>query len=418
MEDQLRAMAELRTAGVVLRSVMENIDETASGKLMRNIYGAFNQFDNDRKSERTVLGMKKAASVGRFPFKAPLGYINVSAQSGRNLIADPKSAPLVRKAFELAATGLQSKTEILRTVTKLGLQTTKGCALTPQTFQKLLLNPIYAGWVVIPTWGLKERGSFEPLVEELLFQKVQDVLSGKKMAVTAHQRNHPDFPLRVFVSCGLCGKPLTGSWSSGRGGKYAYYRCRLSSCRAINIKRDILETKFVQLLEWLTPEPKLIPAFNEAVRTVWKQRQGDSEAIYSRAQLNLSKAKTRKNLLVDALFDGRIDQQTYDEQLVRLDEESQQIQVELREAESEFLDLEGVLKFAEKIISRPARLWVESSLDQRQRLQTLFFPTGLTFDGREFGTGITSLFFKTLKGFSDQEDPLASPMGFEPMLSP
>ena len=102
MEDQLRAMAELRTAGVMLRSVMENIDETASGKLMRNIYGAFNQFDNDRKAERTILGMKKAASVGRFPFKAPLGYINVSAQSGRNLIADPKSAPLIQKAFELA----------------------------------------------------------------------------------------------------------------------------------------------------------------------------------------------------------------------------------------------------------------------------------------------------------------------------
>ena len=133
--------------------------------------------------------------------------------------------------------------------------------------------------------------------------------------------------------------------------------------------------------------------------------------IYSSAQLKLSKAKTRKNHLVDALFDGRIDQRTYDEQLVRLDEESQQIQLELREAESDFLDLEGVLKFAEKIISRPSRLWIESSLDQRQRLQTLFFPAGLTFDGEEFGTGITSPFFNVLEGFSDQEDLFGVPDG-------
>jgi len=46
---------------------MENVDETSASKLMRNIYGAFNQFDNDRKAERTKLGMKRSAAMGRFP---------------------------------------------------------------------------------------------------------------------------------------------------------------------------------------------------------------------------------------------------------------------------------------------------------------------------------------------------------------
>jgi len=32
---------DLQAAGVRLRSVMENVDETSAGKLMRNIYGAF-----------------------------------------------------------------------------------------------------------------------------------------------------------------------------------------------------------------------------------------------------------------------------------------------------------------------------------------------------------------------------------------
>ena len=80
MEDQVSVLADLEQAGVKLRSVLENVDETAAGKLMRNIYGAFNQFDNDRKAERTTLGMQRAVSVGRYPFKAPLGYMNVSSR--------------------------------------------------------------------------------------------------------------------------------------------------------------------------------------------------------------------------------------------------------------------------------------------------------------------------------------------------
>jgi site-specific DNA recombinase len=104
----------------------ENVDETAAGKPMRNIYGAFNQFDNDRKAERTKLGMQRAASVGRFPHQAPLGYLNVNSKSGANLIPDPDRAPLVQKAFELYGSGTETKRGVLRTVSALGLMTAWG----------------------------------------------------------------------------------------------------------------------------------------------------------------------------------------------------------------------------------------------------------------------------------------------------
>jgi hypothetical protein len=93
-------------------------------------------------------------------------------------------------------------------------------------------------------------------------------------------------------------------------------------------------------------------------------------------------------------------------------------EVELRQVESQFLDLEGVLTFAEKIITSPARLWLESSLDQRQRLQQTLFPDGITFDGGEFGTPSTSSFFSMLRVILEGESQLASPTGFEPVLSP
>ena len=51
------------------------------------------------------------------------------------------------------------------------------------------------------------------------------------------------------------------------------------------------------------------------------------------------------------------------------------------------------------ITARPARLWLESSLDQRLRLQKVFFPAVLAFNGEAFGRSSTSLFFNPLRRF-------------------
>ncbi len=50
--------------------------------------------------------MMAALARGRWPFLAPLGYVNGSGPDGRSLVPDPERAPLVRKAFELCVSGL------------------------------------------------------------------------------------------------------------------------------------------------------------------------------------------------------------------------------------------------------------------------------------------------------------------------
>jgi hypothetical protein len=47
---------------------------------------------------------------------------------------------------------------------------------------------------------------------------------------------------------------------------------------------------------------------------------------------------------------------------------------------------------------RAADLWVQASLDQRQRFQQLFFPDGIAFDGKGFvGTRVTAPAFSYLR---------------------
>ena len=97
-----------------------------------------------------------------------------------------------------------------------------------------------------------KRGDFEPLISEVLFYRVQAVLSGRLPSTTPQQRAHPDFPLRAFVRCESCGRGLTGSWSKRRSEYYAHNHCR-PGCRAVNVSKAKLEGLFADELALLQP---------------------------------------------------------------------------------------------------------------------------------------------------------------------
>lgn len=150
--DSLATSAYFASIGVKLRSVSESLDESPSGTFTATVIHAANQLENDIKAVRTKSGMLEAASIGRFPHKAPLGYRNIlgAPKKSTNIEPDPETGPLVVKAFELIATGSYSTADALRKVTQLGLKTAKGKSVSAQTFQKILVNPLYKGVIHLP----------------------------------------------------------------------------------------------------------------------------------------------------------------------------------------------------------------------------------------------------------------------------
>jgi len=163
---------------------------------------AFAQFDNDQKSERTKAGMRAALDRGRWTWQAPLGYSNGNAKIGEpSLVVDVERGAIITRAFEMVGCGNYSMSDVLKTVTALGLKTRKGRPLTPQTFGAVLKNPVDAGIIDAPGFGLKDiPGDFAPLASEVVFQRVEAVLSGHSRPATRHLDN-PVFPLRCFVAC-------------------------------------------------------------------------------------------------------------------------------------------------------------------------------------------------------------------------
>jgi hypothetical protein len=108
------------------------------------------------------------------------------------------------------------------------------------------------------------------------------------------------------------------------------------------------------------------------------------------------------------LYEQSIDIETYDRHAEKLREELTLARIDGRSGQLDELDVEGILAFAERILPRAADLWVQASLDQRQRFQQLFFPDGISFDGNRFvGTGATAPAFSYLREIETEKESLA-----------
>ena len=98
--DQGQIIAQLTQWSVRLRSIDESsFQDDATGKLGKNIIGAFSQFFSDSLSERTRFRMAAAVKEGRFVWVSPVGYINT--KNGRS-----RSSSLIRHghhSFERAS---------------------------------------------------------------------------------------------------------------------------------------------------------------------------------------------------------------------------------------------------------------------------------------------------------------------------
>ncbi len=126
IEDHVAIRAGLRKAGVQLVSVTENIEETASGKLVEGIHALMAEFYSANLATEVRKGMTQKARQGLWPAKAPLGCLNVREQrTGKRGVAkvvlDPERALLVREAFRMYATGDYSLAELQSALAAKGL---------------------------------------------------------------------------------------------------------------------------------------------------------------------------------------------------------------------------------------------------------------------------------------------------------
>ena len=178
----------------------------------------------------------------------------------------------------------------------------------------------------------------------------------------------------------------------------------------------MLEGLFADELALLQPTPGYMRLLKESVLQIWKARKAAVRGELANAERNAKAIQDKLDRLDEAfLCERSIDIETYDRHAEKLREELTLARIDRRHAgQLEKLDVEGIMAFAERVLPRAADLWVQASLDQRQRFQQLFFPDGIAFDGNRFvGTGAAAPAFSYLREIRTEKENLVDLTGVE-----
>jgi hypothetical protein len=182
---------------------------------------------------------------------------------------------------------------------------------------------------------------------------------------------------------------------------------------------DHFESEFVSIVESIAVPPSFATAFREVVHDLLQDRRQSAIATAGAIEKRLQKAHARKQSLLQAfLYDKSIDKEDFDEQRSILEGEIRECEAAIADLNNEDLDFDSVLEFAAHLLQHPADAWVNADLEQKQRLQKVFFPDGVRFGSGKFETDAKGLLFRDLAPLPARKPRLVAHTGFEPVLPP
>jgi len=210
--------------------------------VMLAVYLSIPEAENTRRALNTINGLRRAKQLGRYPNRAPIGYMNLTALDGRKCIS-PKQpeAGILTWVYQLLSTN-SYRLEEARMMAK-----AKGLRCSRSYFWRLLQNPVYCGLVRLSSSLINTelvKGIHEPIVSEHLFYQVQNIIRTKRKVICKTDELKKIFFLKRYLICPVCKSKLRGSFSRGYNKKYGYYHCS-GKCK-IRVRADALNNSYAQ----------------------------------------------------------------------------------------------------------------------------------------------------------------------------
>jgi site-specific DNA recombinase len=207
-------------------------EPSAHGKFSLSLMLSQSKYYIDNLSENIRRGQRQKVKNGIWPMVAPIGYLNDHAS--KTIYIDPQRGPLIRKAFELYATGEYTLDQLTDTVNTLGLITRHGEPLSRSQYHRLLRHPIYHG--LIDYKGELYQGTHEPLIGKALFDAVGEVATEKSKP---RSPKFKPYIYRGIFRCGECGRLVTTETQKGHN----YLRCTKWKvvCSQPFVRQEVME---------------------------------------------------------------------------------------------------------------------------------------------------------------------------------
>lgn len=392
---KLKRALELRRAVVECPNFV--FTSSPEGQYVETIMAATAQLEREQNRRQVMQKMKARLELGCWTFPdMPTGYVfKRDPVHGMLPVIVPQTAEIIREALEGFASGRsQDQEDVRRFLEQRNARNGKPVHLS---FVKRLLTKIfYAGYVEYPEWEVSRRqAKHDGIIDIATYQRIQDRLNGK---TTTHIKNflHEDFPLRGFVLCASCKKPDTASWSSGHGGKFAYYRCKTKGCpeRNQSIRKADIENQFEAILANIKPSQKVLDLTKAIFAEVWHKKIAERVNQKAVIEREIEKIEQERAKLVQLVARATNEQviNTYEERISALVEKRSVLKDSHMSLAEHGPSIETALDIVFDFLKNPRKQWRDGNIHTKKLVLKLVFETNLAYSkNRGFETAILSL---------------------------
>jgi site-specific DNA recombinase len=334
-------IGELADSGIAIHFVTESLDfQSRGGRLTADIQAVIASDYIRNLREEAIKGIRGRLKQGLYPHMAPLGYLNQGG--GVPKLPDPARAPLITDAFTLYGTGNYSIRSLCVEMDARGLRSRAGKPLARTSMEQLLENPFYCGVIRIRKTGETYKGVHQPLISASLFQRVQELKSGKyHMKVLRHF-----YTYRGLFQCTNCGNKLIAE----RQKTYVYYRCHTKGCRTRCIREEDIEAEVLLRFEQIDISDRDFEHLSASVILWYEERRhtfGTANALNLRKSEIAARMEALTDALIDRLIDRLIDKEVYTNRKQNLMIESRKIDEQLAKVSDSSGEVEKLIKYLE-----------------------------------------------------------------------
>jgi len=310
-------LGQLIDQGIEVHFANESLDlHSRGGRLSADIQAVVASDFIRNLREETKKGIYGRLKQGLSPFPAPLGYIDRGP--GKAKAIDPIAGPILKEAFTLYSTGRFGIHALTDEVNRMGLRTRGGKPVAHNLIARVLKNPFYTGILYIRKNGQSFIGVHEPLISPALFERVRQVLAGKRVRGTSQH----DLLFRRLIRCASCNRSLIAERQKG----HVYYRCHNRKCPPTILREESIDAAIRFHVEKLRLAPDEGPYIDELVDEKMAEEKYLIESEVNTLQLRLHGTIERQNRLTDAYLDGALDRQDYEQRKMTLSMERRELE--------------------------------------------------------------------------------------------
>lgn len=241
--------AQLKKNGVRVVSAMEVVAEGPEGIILESLLEGMAEYYSANLAQNVERGMRQRAKKAKFlGGKVPLGF---QVDSNKNYIIDGTTAPIVKKIFDMYASGISAR-KIVDYLNGSGYTSSSGNKFSYTSLHGILSNEKYNGKYTSFKGDIVVENAFPKIVDDVTFEKVKSVMERNKHA-PAHAKSPVDFYLSGKLFCGHCGASMVGDSGTGRNGTTHYYytclsRKRKRGCKKKSVKKEWIEKFITELV--------------------------------------------------------------------------------------------------------------------------------------------------------------------------